>query len=84
MKNPRKTRKSRRNISPTEMGMLLGILIGGGLASIMFIATKEVFYFGLLGVGLALGLGLGAAFDGARPSADESQDRSADQGRPGL
>jgi len=48
----------------TTWGMMLGMLIGGGAAAVMYAMTGEVFYFGLVGVGLALGLGMGAAYDG--------------------
>lgn len=56
----------------SELGMLLGLLVGGGLATILFATTGKATYFALVGIGLALGLGLGAAFDGARSSAQES------------
>jgi hypothetical protein len=57
---------SKRTYSYTELGMLLGLFVGGGLAIIMFATTGEAIYFGIVGVGLALGLGLGAAFEGKR------------------
>jgi hypothetical protein len=57
--------------SYTELGMLLGIFVGAGLATIMFAKTGEDVYFGLLGVGLALELGLAAAFDGSQRSSRE-------------
>jgi len=53
-----------RKQSYTAWGMMLGLLIGGAAAAAMYVATGEVFYFGLIGVGLALGLGMGAAFEG--------------------
>ena len=62
--------------SYTEWGMLLGVFVGGGLATIMFVKTGEFSYFGLLGIGLALGVGLGAAFDGPRRSAQERNNGS--------
>lgn len=52
--------------SYTELGMLLGLFAGGGLAIILFATTGKATYFGIVGIGLALGLGLGAAFDGAK------------------
>jgi hypothetical protein len=61
-----------RKYSYTELGMLLGLFAGGGLAIIMFATTGEVTYFATVGIGLALGLGLGAAFDAKRSSAQES------------
>ena len=53
----------------TEIGMLLGLLVGGGLATILFATTGQATYFAVVGIGLALGLALGAAFDGAQRSA---------------
>ncbi|MEJ2208868.1 MAG: hypothetical protein P8129_07510 [Anaerolineae bacterium] len=55
-----------RRYSYTELGMLLGLFVGGGLATILFATTGKVVYFALVGMGLALGLALGAAFDGGR------------------
>ncbi len=60
-----------RKYGYTELGMLLGIFVGGGVATIMFVTTGQATYFGLVGMGLALGLGLGAAFDGRRRADDE-------------
>jgi hypothetical protein len=48
----------------TAWGMMMGIMIGGGAATVMHATTGEAFYFGLIGVGLALGLAMGAAFEG--------------------
>jgi hypothetical protein len=64
---------NKRRYSYTELGMLLGIFIGAGLATIMATSTGEASYYGLLGVGLALGLALGAAFDGAKRSNDQKR-----------
>lgn len=50
----------------TELGMLFGIFVGGGLATILFTMTGNATYFAIVGIGLALGLSLGAAFDGAQ------------------
>jgi hypothetical protein len=52
-----------RKYSYAQLGMLIGIFVGGGLATVLFVTTGEATYFGLMGVCLALGLGLGAAFD---------------------
>ena len=57
--------KDRRH-SYTELGMLLGLFVGGGLATILFATTGNAVYFALVGIGLALGLALGAAFEGGR------------------
>lgn len=60
-----------RKYGYTEIGMLVGLLIGGGTGTAMYIITGEVFYFGLLGAGLALGLGMGAAFEKSKSSDEE-------------
>jgi len=52
-----------RNYSYAQVGMLLAIFVGGGLATILYATTGEIAYFGLIGVGLALGLSLGAGFE---------------------
>jgi hypothetical protein len=72
---------SDRRYSYTELGMLLGIFVGTGLAVVLFATTGEATYFGIVGIGLALGLGLGAAFEGARRSerrSDGGSDRASD------
>lgn len=50
--------------SYAQLGMLLGLFVGGGLAVILIATTGNAVYFGIVGIGLALGLGLGAAGDG--------------------
>lgn len=49
-----------------EIGMLVGVIIGSAAGTVMVIITGQAFYFGLVGVGLALGAGMGAAYDGRR------------------
>ena len=61
-----------RKYGYSELGMLLGLFVGGGLATILFATTGKATYFAIVGIGLALGLGLGAAFDRARSSAQKS------------
>jgi hypothetical protein len=57
----------------SEIGMLMGLLIGIATGAAMYIITGEVFYFGLLGVGLALGTGMGAAYEKRKdPSQQEN------------
>jgi len=58
----------KRRYGYTEWGMLLGILIGGGAAAVLYARTGQAFWFGLTGAGLALGLGLGAALDRRKDS----------------
>ena len=50
--------------SYAELGTLLGLFAGGGLATILVGTTGSPIYYAFIGIGLALGLGLGAAFDG--------------------
>jgi len=65
---------NQRKYTYAQLGMLFGIFVGGGLATILFATTGEAIYFGLIGVGLAMGLGLGAGLDrmrGQEPSSSE-------------
>lgn len=64
-----------RRYSYTELGMLLGLFAGGGLAVILFVTTGNAVYFAIIGIGLALGLGLGAAFDGAKRSTQRDSEK---------
>jgi hypothetical protein len=59
------------NYRYTELGMLLGLIFGSGLAVVLFAATGNAVYWAASGVGLALGLGVGAALDRARRSREE-------------
>jgi hypothetical protein len=64
---------NKRKYSYTEWGMLVGLFVGGGLATILSARTGNAFYYALAGMGLALGLGLGAAFDRSQHSTQEEQ-----------
>ena len=68
-----------RRYSHTQLGMLLGLFGGGGLAVILFATTGNAVHFALVGVGLALGLSLGAAFDRAKRS-EQDQSRQTKEG----
>ena len=70
-----------RRISYTELGMLLGLFAGGGLATILFVTTGKAVYFALVGIGLAVGLGLGAAFDGSQRSTTQRNKRRTEEDR---
>jgi len=52
----------------TQLGMLLGIVAGGGLATILFATTGRAEMWLIAGIGTALGLILGAGFERARRS----------------
>ena len=56
----------KRQPSYSELGMLLGIFVGGGLATILAATTGNPVYYVFVGISLALGLSLGAAFGGRR------------------
>ena len=47
--------------TPTQVGMMFGLWIGAGVATLGFAFTMNPLWFVLAGVGLALGLGIGAA-----------------------
>ena len=55
-----------------QLGMLIGIIIGGGIGVLLFIFTENALYFTIIGVGLALGLIIGAG-------ADRQNSRRSDQ-----
>jgi hypothetical protein len=52
--------------SYAQLGMLLGLFAGSGLAVILFSITGNAVYFVVVGIGLSLGLSLGVAFDQKR------------------
>lgn len=52
-----------RTTTPTQLGMLLGIVIGAGFGVVMFAGTMDALWLTLPGVGVALGLGVGAAIE---------------------
>ena len=47
----------------TQLGMMLGIFIGGGIGTLLFVFTQNALYFTVTGLGLALGLIIGASVD---------------------
>lgn len=47
----------------TQLGMLFGIFIGGGLGVLLFSMTGNAVYFAVAGAGTAIGLVLGAGMD---------------------
>jgi hypothetical protein len=60
-----------RQYTMTQVGGLMGLVIGGGLASVMFAITGEPWYFGLVGGGLALGVGIGSSLEERRSGGDD-------------
>jgi hypothetical protein len=57
---------ARRTYSKTELGMLFGIFVGGGLGTVLFVSTGDPLYIALTGVGLVIGLIIGAGVDQRR------------------
>ncbi len=53
----------KRKYSYAQLGMLFGVVIGGGIAVILFAITANAVYFTIAGAGLAIGLILGAGYD---------------------
>jgi hypothetical protein len=53
----------KRKHTYTQLGMLFGIFIGGGLGVLLFIMTGNAVYFAVAGAGAAIGLVLGAGMD---------------------
>jgi hypothetical protein len=52
-----------KKYSWTELGMLLGIVVGSGLATILFATTGRAEMFVIAGAGTAIGLILGAGYE---------------------
>ena len=49
--------------SYTQIGMLFGIFIGGGIGVLLFVFTNNALAFTVTGIGLVIGLIFGAGFD---------------------
>jgi hypothetical protein len=47
----------------TQLGMLFGIFIGGGIGVLLFVFTNNPIYISVTGVGLVIGLLIGASKD---------------------
>jgi len=54
---------SEKKYNYTQLGMLFGIIIGGGIGVLLFVFTNNALYFTVTGLGLVIGLILGAGFD---------------------
>jgi CDP-diglyceride synthetase len=52
-----------KKTSYTQLGMLFGIIIGGGIGVLLFVFTNNPLYFTGAGLGLVIGLILGAGYD---------------------
>jgi hypothetical protein len=63
-----------RKVTHTQLGMLFGIFVGGGLGVSLFAITGEVLFIAGAGAGAAIGLVLGAGVDRAQEGkSDRSQ-----------
>ena len=47
----------------TQLGMMFGIIIGGGIGVLLFVFTQNALYFTVIGIGLVLGLIIGAGME---------------------
>ena len=47
----------------TQLGMLFGIIIGGGIGVLLFVFTMNPLFFTITGIGLVIGLLIGAGKD---------------------
>jgi len=55
----------------TQLGMLFGIFVGGGIGVLLFVFTENPLYFTLTGLGLAFGLIIGAGVDQQKKSSQD-------------
>ena len=53
----------KRKYTYTQLGMLFGIFIGGGIGILLFVLTNNPIFISVTGVGLVIGLLIGAAKD---------------------
>lgn len=63
----------KRENSYTQLGMLFGIFIGGGIGVLLFVFTGNPIYISAAGVGLVIGLLIGAAKDRQRENPPNNQ-----------
>jgi len=61
----------KKSYTYTQLGMLFGIIIGGGIGVLLFVFTEEPLYFTITGIGLVVGLLIGAAKDRQMKSGQE-------------
>ena len=55
--------RSIRTVTATQLGMLVGIVIGAAVGVVGFAITMNALWLTLPGVGVALGLGVGATIE---------------------
>ncbi|MFW6026650.1 MAG: hypothetical protein ACOCRX_09935 [Candidatus Woesearchaeota archaeon] len=62
---------SKKKYSYTQLGMLFGIFISGGISVILFATTMNALYFTIIGLGTAFGLLTGALIDRHKKTEDK-------------
>jgi CDP-diglyceride synthetase len=62
----------KRKPTYTQLGMLFGIFIGGGIGVLLFVFTQNPLYFTVTGIGLVLGLIIGAGMDRKKETHQEN------------
>jgi len=53
----------KRKYTPTELGMIYGMLVGAVVFLVMFALTSEILWILAIGPGVAMGLGIGATME---------------------
>jgi hypothetical protein len=49
--------------SYSQLGMLFGIAIGGGIGVLLFVFSNDALFFSVTGIGLVVGMIIGAGMD---------------------
>ncbi len=72
-----------RKCSGAEFGMLMGMVVGGGLGTILFASTGNPVFIAVTGVGLVVGLITGTEIDRRRARMnDDARVEEHDEERP--
>ncbi|NLE94351.1 MAG: hypothetical protein GX600_01530 [Dehalococcoidia bacterium] len=72
-----------RKYSGAEFGMLMGMVVGGGLGTILFASTGNPVFIAVTGVGLVVGLITGTEIDRRRARMnDDARVEEHDEERP--
>ena len=71
-----------RKYSGAEFGMLMGMVVGGGLGTILFASTGNPVFIAVTGVGLVVGLITGTEIDRRRARMNDDGGEEHDEERP--